>query len=49
MAVLAVLLCTPSDLDKTILLEGFFVQILDDELFIVVEDEVVGNESLDNC
>ena len=49
MAILAVLLCTPSDLDKTSLLEGFFVQILDDELFIVVEDEVVGNESLDNC
>ena len=48
MAILAVLLYTPSDLDKTSLLEGFFVQILDDKLFIVVEDEVVGNESLDD-
>ena len=41
-------MCTPSDLDKTILLEGFFVQILDDELFIVVEDEFAGDESFDN-
>ncbi len=38
----------PSDLDETSLLEGFFVQILDDTLFLLVEDEVVGNESLDN-
>jgi hypothetical protein len=38
----------PSDLDKTNLLEGFFVQILDDMLFLVVEDDFVGNESLDN-
>ncbi len=39
----------PSDLDKTSLLEGFFVQILADAHFLVVEDEVVGNKSLDNC
>ncbi len=37
-----------SDLDKTSLLEGFFVQILDEALFLVVEDDVVGNESLNN-
>ena len=39
---------TPSDLDKTSLLEGIFVQILDDTLFLIKEDEVSGNESLDN-
>ncbi len=39
---------TSSNLDKTSLLEGIFVQILDKALFLVVEDEVVGNESLDN-
>ncbi len=38
----------PSDLDKTSSLEGIFVQILDNMLFLIVEDEVVGNESLDN-
>jgi hypothetical protein len=38
----------PSDLDKTSSLEGIFVQILDNVLFLVVEDEVIGNESLDN-
>ncbi len=43
-----VLLYTPSNLDKTGLLEGFFVQILDDLLLLIVEDEVVGNESLDD-
>ncbi len=30
------------------MLGGFFVQILDDVLFLVVEDELLGNESLDN-
>ncbi len=49
MAILAVLLYTPSDLDKTSSLEGIFVQILDDTLFLIVEDEVVSDESLDNC
>jgi hypothetical protein len=48
LAILAVLLYTSSNLDKTSLLEGIFVQILDKALFLVVEDEVVGNESLDN-
>jgi hypothetical protein len=37
---LAVLLYTPSDLEKTSLLEGTFVQILDDTLFLIVEDEL---------
>jgi hypothetical protein len=46
LAVLAVFLYTPSNLDETGSLEGVFVQILDNTLFIVVEDEVVGNESL---
>jgi hypothetical protein len=45
---LVVLLYTPSDLDETSLLEGIFVQILDDTLFLIIEDEVVGNNSLDN-
>jgi hypothetical protein len=48
LAILAVLLYSPSDLDKTSLLQGFLVQILNDVLFLVIEDEVVGNESLDN-
>ncbi len=38
----------PSNLDKTGLLEGVFVHILDDALLFIVEDEVVGNESLDD-
>ncbi len=48
MAVLAVLLYTPSNLDKMSPLEGVFVQILDDALLFIAEDEVVGNESLDD-
>jgi hypothetical protein len=39
----------PSDLDKMSLLDGIFVQIFDNALFVAIEDEVVGNESLDNC
>jgi hypothetical protein len=38
----------PSNLDKTGLLEGVFVQILDNALLLIVENEVVGNESLDD-
>jgi hypothetical protein len=38
----------PRGLDKTSLLEGIFVQILDEALFLIVEDEVVGNERLYN-
>ncbi len=38
----------PSDLDETISLEGIFVQILDDTIFLIVEDEVIDDESLDN-
>jgi hypothetical protein len=30
-------------------LEGVFVQMLDNALLLIVEDEVVGNESLDDC
>ena len=48
MAIPAVLLHTPSDLDETSSLEGIFVQILDNTLFLIVDDEVVGDESLDN-
>ncbi len=48
MAVLAVLLYTPSNLDKMGLLEGVFVRILDNALLLIVEDEVIGNESLDD-
>ncbi len=49
MIVLAVLLYPPSNLDKTGLLEGIVVQFFDDTLPLIVEDEVVGNESFDNC
>jgi hypothetical protein len=48
LAILAVLLYAPSDLDKTSSLKGIFVQILDNTLFLIIEDEVVGNKSLDN-
>ncbi len=48
MAILAVLLYTPSNLDETGSLEGVFVQILDNALLLIIEDEVVGNESLDD-
>jgi hypothetical protein len=43
-----ILLYTPSDLDEMSSLEGIFVQILDNALFLIVEDEVIGDESLDN-
>ncbi len=39
----------PSNLDKTGLLEGVFVQILDNALLLIAEDEVLGDESLDEC
>ncbi len=39
----------PSNLDKTGSLEGVFLQIIDDALLLIVEDEVIGNESLDDC
>ncbi len=42
------LLYTPSNLDKTGLLEGVIVQVFDDALLLIVEDEVIGNESLDD-
>jgi hypothetical protein len=49
LAVLAVLLYLPGNLDKTGLVEGVFIQFLNDTLPIVVVDEVVGNESFDDC
>ncbi len=49
MAVLAVLLYTPSNLGKTGLLEGIFVQFFDDTLPLIVEGEVVSNKRFDNC
>jgi hypothetical protein len=48
LAVLAFFLYTPSNLDKTGLLEGVFIQIFDNALLLIVEDEVIGNESLDD-
>ncbi len=39
----------PSNLDKTGSLEEVIVQVLDDALLLIVEDEVVGNESPDDC
>ncbi len=48
LAVLAVLLHTPSNLDETGSLEGVIVQVLDNALLLIVEDEVIGNESLDD-
>jgi hypothetical protein len=38
----------PSNLNKTGSLEGVFAQFLDDALLLIVEDEVVGDESLDD-
>ncbi len=49
MAVLAVLLYPPSNLDKMGSLEGTFVQFFGDTLLLIVENEVIGNESFDNC
>jgi hypothetical protein len=49
LAVLSVLLYPPGNLDKTGLLEGIFIQFFDDTLPLIVEDEVVGNESFDDC
>ncbi len=39
----------PGNLDKMVLLEGIFVQFFDDTLPLIVEDEVIGNESFDDC
>jgi hypothetical protein len=48
LAVLVGFLYTPSNLDKAGLLEGDFVQTFDDALFLIIEDEVIGDESLDD-
>jgi hypothetical protein len=39
----------PSNLDKSGLLEGIFVQFLDNTFPLLVEDEVIGNKSFDDC
>jgi hypothetical protein len=39
----------PGNLDKTGSLEGIFVQFFNDTLPLLIEDEVVDNESFDNC
>jgi hypothetical protein len=49
LAILAVLLYPAGNLDKKGLLEGVFVQFFDDTLPLIVEDEVIGNESFDDC
>jgi hypothetical protein len=49
LAILVFLLCMPSNLDEMGLFEGVFDQIFDNVLLLIVEDEVVGNESLDDC
>jgi hypothetical protein len=39
----------PSNLDKMGSLERIFVQFIDDTLPLIVKDEVIGDESFDNC
>ncbi len=48
LAVLPILLDPPSDLDGGNGLDGFWAEILDDMLLGVVENEIVGRESLDD-
>jgi hypothetical protein len=48
LAVLAVVLYTPSNLDKTSLLEVIVIRFFNDTLPLIVEDEVVGNEIFDD-
>ncbi len=48
MAILMVLLYRPSNLDKTGLLEGVIVQILDSTLLLIIEEKVVSDVSLDD-
>ncbi len=38
----------PSNLDKTGSLEGVIIQIFDEALLLIIEDEIAGNESLDD-
>ncbi len=49
MAVLAVLLYPPGNLDNMGSLEGIFIHFLNDTLPLIIEDEIVGNESFDDC
>jgi hypothetical protein len=49
LAILAVLLYPQGNLDKMGLLQGIFAQFLNDTLPIIVEDEVLSNESFDDC
>ncbi len=39
----------PGNLYKTGSLEGIFIQFFDGMLPLIIEDEVVGNESFDDC
>jgi hypothetical protein len=48
LAVLAVLLYPTGNLDKMGLLKGIFVEFLNDMLPIVIEDEIIVNESFDD-
>jgi hypothetical protein len=48
LAILAVLLYPPGNLDKMGSLEGVFVQFFNDTNPLIIEDEVVGNESFDD-
>jgi hypothetical protein len=49
LVVLVVHLYPPGNLDKTGSLAGDFVQFFDDTHPLFVEDDIVGNESFDNC
>jgi hypothetical protein len=49
LAILAILLYPPGNPDKMGSLKGIFVQFLNDTLPILIEDEVIGNESFDDC
>jgi hypothetical protein len=49
LAVLAILLYRPGNLDKTGSLEGINISFFDDTLPLIVEDEVVGSESFNDC
>ncbi len=48
LAVLPILLDSPSDLDGSNGFYGFWAEILDDMLLGVIENEIVGREGLDD-
>jgi hypothetical protein len=49
LAVLAILLYLPGNLDNTSSLEGINILFFDDMLPLILEDDVVSNESFDDC